>query len=237
MEELTKKVVKDILKVNLQQEVAPLGDIVAKTMFGKGKLAMAIHVDGRNDFLLFPPTTSNKVIQKSLLQITDLCATLSFLEKNKQILLIAPQELESKVFYERTNILEADTIPHVFNLSDSCKLTTNDTEGMRIINEGRLELVEYTVSSEIIKSLSRYMCSTVLPTKALETFKQRGYKTTEEHLTRRGLRISLWSVVIAVVIALASLLGTVWIGNKHGISTINKEQFDRLIHSIEKSKK
>ena len=80
-------------------------------------------------------------------------------------------------------------------------------------------------------SLGRYLNSSVLPTKALKEFVERGYRTQEEELTRKGLRYSIISMVIAVVIAIGSLLGSVWVSNKHGVSTIPPIQFDSLLHS------
>lgn len=37
-------------------------------------------------------------------------------------------------------------------------------------------------------------------------------------------------MVIAVIIGVGSLIGSVWISNKHGVSTINAIQMDSLLH-------
>lgn len=230
MEKLSKSVINEILRIDVTQEVPPLGEIVAPVLFKKNKIAFSTQVDNRGCEILLPQTYSQKSVQEVVLKLTDLIAILSFLENTRQIVLVEREEPHKGVYYEQSSIFDVDQLPHVFHLSNNLILTTNPEEPTRLLRNGKVVLERRQIAESVVVSLGRYLNSSVLPTKALKDFAGRGYITQDEQLTRRGLRYSVVSMVIAVIIGIGSLIGSVWISNKHGVSTINAIQMDSLLH-------
>lgn len=231
MEKLSKSVINEILKTDLTQEVPPLGEIVAPVLFKKNKMAFSTHVDNRGCEILLPQAYPQESVQEAVLKLTDLIAILSFLENTGQIVLVEREEPFKGVYYEQSNIFDADQLPHVFHLSDDLILTTFPENPTRLLRDGKVVLERSQIADSVIVSLGRYLNCSVLPTRALKDFVGRGYRTQDEQLTRRGLRYSIVSMGIAVIIGVGSLIGSVWISNKHGVSTINAIQMDSLLHS------
>lgn len=231
MEKLSKLVIKEIMKTDLSQEVLPLGVKVASVLFEKNKMAYSVNVDNRGSEILLPQTYTQKSLQEVVLSLTDLIAVLSFLEKTRLIVLMECEEPFIGVYYEQCRMFNGDQLPHKFHLSDDLMLTTSPEEPTRLLKDDMVVLEMRQISATVVDSLGRYLNSSVLPTKALKEFVERGYRTQEEELTRKGLRYSIISMIIAVVIAIGSLLGSVWVSNKHGVSTITPIQFDSLLHS------
>ena len=231
MEKLSKSVINAILRTNLAQEVPPLGKEVASVLFKKNIMAFFVQLGGRGNEILLPPAYSEESVQKVILTLTDLIAVLSFLEKTKLIVLVEHKEPYRGVYYEQCDRFEEDQLPNLFHLSEELMLTSNQDELTRIINNGKVVLEKRKMSEHVIESLARFLNSSVLPTSALKEFVGRGYRTQEEQLTRRGLRYCIISMFIAVIVSVGSLIGNVWVGNKHGVSNINPIQIDSLLHS------
>ena len=231
MEKLSKQVIKEILRTDLSQEISPLGEKLACVLFKRGKLAMSVQVDGRGEEILLPAALSQHLVQKVLLDLTDLIATLSYLEKSRLIILVKLETPFTGVFYEGSDKFEGGQLPHVFHLSNDLTLTTKTNEATRLMENKELVLEGCSVAEAISKPLAYFLCNMVMPTQALKEYVDRNYKTREEQLTRRGLRYSVISMILAVIVAAVSPIGTVWIVNKHGVSTIRQEQFDSLLHT------
>lgn len=231
MEKLSKLVIKEILLTDLSQEIPLLGEKLTHVLFKKGELAMSVRVDGREEEILLPVSLSQHSVQKVLLDLTDLIATLSYLEKSRLIIIVKSEMPITEVFYEGSDKFEGGQLPHVFHLSNDLTLTTKTDEATRLMENEELVLEGCSVADAISKPLTYFLCNKVMPTQALKKYVDRNYKTREEQLTQRGLRYSVISMIIAVIVAAVSPIGTVWIVNKHGVSTIRQEQFDSLLHT------
>ena len=70
MNKLTSKIIDDILKIDITENVFLLGDYVASDLFGR--MALAINIDGRADEVLFLRDASKQTIQNQLLQLTEI---------------------------------------------------------------------------------------------------------------------------------------------------------------------
>lgn len=230
MNKLTSKIIDDILKIDITENVFLLGDYVASDLFGR--MALAINIDGRADEVLFLRDASKQTIQNQLLQLTEIIGTLEDLEKKNYLLVVEADEeqLTNVLFYKRKTQFNGKQLPHEYIISDQLVLTTNIGEPIKILDNENVILEGKKVSQILMLSIKRLFCSRVLPTKALLDYKKRGYKTLEEFNTNKGLKFSVISMIIALIIAVLTPVGTLLLGNRYSISTLNSNQFDSILH-------
>ncbi len=230
MEKLSQKIIDAILEIDVTKDVPPLGEIVTPILFKNKSLALAINISGRDE-LLFKSDASNDTIQKSILQLTEIVALLDYLEKNRYILVVET-DLINELFYDKTTDFSQTQLPNEYLIADNLNLLSKANEPMQIIEKGKNVIMEGKQVSELLMTpIKRFFSCAVLPTNALKDYKKRGYKALDEYLTRLGLRFSIASMVIAVLIALFSPLATIFLGNRYGISTIKSDQMDSILHT------
>ena len=74
--------------------------------------------------------------------------------------------------------------------------------------------------------------SVVYPTISLRTFIKNGYLTDEQKNAKDALNVAHLGVWISLFVACISPFAAVFVGNSFGVSTLNSDQYNRLIGSF-----
>lgn len=229
MDSRIKDIIKKIVKIDISNPVDILGDVAADILFKKGKSAFFVNNENNKVALLLPPNTKSYIRKEEILLLTELLAVLQNLENKGLIYVDDTYSLPQYLFYQGKDMFEKDQRPGVYKVSDQTILKYhNDSQVALMVNEEKLLCVT-AVFEHIGLSLARFLCSVVIPTRSLNDYVRRGFKTKEERNTQLGLRYSIISMTIAVLIAAISPIISVLISNKYGFSTIREDQMDSIL--------
>lgn len=230
MDSKIKSVIKRIAKTDITSSVDMLGDVIADILFKDRKSALFVNNDNHTVLLLLPTNVKNKRKQESILRLIELLAILEKLERDGLIYVDDSNYLPVCFFYQSKELFEQDQCPGTYKVSKHVTLNNLDDTNLTL----KLLDEELMSTSAVIERagvpLARFLCSSCLPTRSLWDYVDRGFKTKEERNTQLGLRYSIISMTIAVLIALVSPIISVLTANRIGFSTIKREQMDSLIN-------
>lgn len=167
-------------------------------------------------------------------QLTELLSVLRELEEN-HLIYTFPQELPDSyvLYYEgKQDDRRMQQVSHI-SIGPSLILQRNSNGDYDICKDGRPILTGKELPSIVFNDLKHFFSAIVFPTAGLRQYIKNGYTSFEFYLARRANRISQWAIFIAFLAFVGSPFLSVYISNKCGISTLNKEQYDELIQSIQ----
>ena len=229
MDSKIKEAIKRISKTDISHPVDVLGNILADILFKKDKSALFVNSETGKVLLLLPTEETNNNKHKAFLLLTELVAVLQNFESQGIIYVVDDYCLSENLFYQGKDIFEKDQRPGVYKVSNNMTLKQHD-DLIVTLNAGDKELMtSIVVYDQVGALLVRYLSGIVLPTKSLKEYVKMGFKTREERNTQLGLRYSVISVTIAVLIAVLSPFLSVQVANRYGFSTIKQEQMDSLL--------
>ena len=227
MDSKIKKIINRIAMIDILNPVEMLGDVIADILFKKRETALL--VKDNKIILLLPPNSKSQTIQEAVLRLTELLAVLQNLEKSGLLYVDENYYLHQCFFYQGKDTFEKSQRPGVYKVSNSVTLNHHDDLYFTLNAKDEELMASTVVYDQVGRPLARYLCSFVLPTMSLKNYVNRGFKTREERNTQLGLRYSVISVTIAVIIAVLSPFISVHVANRYGFSTIKQEQMDSLL--------
>lgn len=130
-----------------------------------------------------------------------------------------------KIVYEmdRTNTVSVQNI----------QVPTQNPNILYITKDGNKIMRSTDVTSMYVR-IERYLCSRAFPTSALSRFIDNGFCLDEEKRSVRSLRISIASFFVAMLALVVSMpCVSVWYSNKHGYSTMDTVQYQRLLNKVD----
>lgn len=216
-----KKVIQKCLKELLKQplvNLTPFCHLIAPILCPKNKMCLKT-ADDEIVILLPIGKNSEKSYTKAYWLLAELISVLQKLEKENLIYVCLQntQNTETNlVCYE--NALEIGRGLEFDNID----LKVNG----RCILEGCLFQNE-----QFSKSLQRFLNAFIIPTPGLRAFVEHHYFLESDYNNWRAL---MWSRV-SVVVALFSIIAATLFSNCYGYSTLNANQYNKLIHEIQKS--
>lgn len=230
MDKIVQKVIERISNIDVANEVELLGDIICDILFETNKHAFYIEQDSDRVSILLPIVRNKAQEQKEILLFTELLAVLEDLKNNHLIYVSKDTVDNEQFFYQGKVFFDKDQRPNVYKIANNVSLSVPAEGELTLIENGRVVMSGVPVDSQIGSSLATFLMSRVLPTNSLKEYVKRGFLTKEEKYTRRGLKYSIISMVIAISIATISPLLSVFVSNQYGISTLKQQQLDSLIN-------
>ena len=209
-----------------------LGDIISDILFETNKLALYIDKDKDRFYILFPTVNNKAKEQDVILLLTELLTVLEDLKCNR-LIYVTNNAIDIKHFYYQSKeFFEKDQRPNIYRIAKNVTLSVPPGGELKLRENGRETMSGMPLDSQIGKPLAKFLTSRVLPTKSLKEYVKRGFLTKEEKYTRRSLKYSVISMVIAISIAVISPLLSVFVSNKYGIITLKQQQLDSLLNRM-----
>lgn len=231
MNKLIKEVINRISECNMLMTIDCFGDLIDDIIFQNERSAIFIDNKKKKMYLLFSCSIDSQKRLEKILLITELLAVLDDLVKKRLIYVQFEENVEDLIFfYEGKQLFNADQIPGRYILSQDVYLQIKEDEVALIRNKKEF-MNSIPINDNIALPLLNYLCARIMPTRALKEYIKNGFITNEEKYTKRGLRYSLLSMIIAVFVAALSPFFSVVISNRKGVTTINESQIDYLINN------
>lgn len=226
MEKITKSVVNAINSLDANNNKS-LGEIITPIYFRCNHSALFLDTETQHLEILLPPDSH---IQATTIfkQLTELLSILRELQTNHLIYTISTPSSSTPLFYEGMQDFKSTTLPLTYNIAPSLTLRTNATGIHTIYRDNKLILQGFRLPSPICKDLATFLNAIVYPTIGLKTYIEHKYLPTDRYEVKRANKISKISIWIAIILAAASLVSSIILGNKYSITTLNPEQYNGL---------
>lgn len=250
--EFEKEIINSIAATQPERQLR-FGDIISPLIFGRNSCALFM-IHSSKSYNLFTRPGNNAQAKSIYAKLAQLFALLDYLKENRYITLLplSPTQ-ECDIFYEdagqnmnisNTSIFINPTKP---NLRIEISNNPATKEVQAFIMEGNDKILQgYTFTPELYTTFLHYLLSVVYPTTRLIDLTKNNFIPDEERHYQESIRLaydqinvankqirqathSLRLSIVAIIIAILSPILTIFISNKWGVSTINKEQFEELI--------
>lgn len=207
-----------------------LGDLISSSLFSE----RAVFVDNDNNvYLLSSPDLKSKSDTETDLLIIDFISTLKELESSQLIFVVpGPKEKAYPIlFYSGATQCTKMQFEGYFDIGNGKTLILTQ-DSAKIEESGVLVLVGELLPKIIGKIVFDYLTGIVYSTEGLKKYINQGFITEEKRLAKRANRISFFSVLVAILVAISAPFLTVWWSNSHGKATIINTQYEQLITEI-----
>ena len=224
MTEEIKRIIEKLLSYDIENPKL-FGVLISDVVFKKLDSAMILDNKGHSFLIHSSSHKFGDLYQK----ITKLLSVLSYLEANGLIYRQCDDNKdELTVFYEGSNDLKRTTDGHAFTLGNGNTLLCQDNK-YQVASGQKIVLAECHNISALYKELCYYLQSFIYPANGLSDYVAHDYLSENDYESRKSLRISRFSVWVAVGIACISPLFSLWLGNLWGVTEIKDSQFRQFI--------
>lgn len=234
MELITKEAIKAIAELGIDN-TQTLGEILTRIYFKKNRHALFLEETNQTVELLIALKENNKDnVTRFFYQLTELLSVLRELEENHLIYTFSQEHPNSYVLYyeDKQDDCKMQQVSQI-SIGPSLILQQNSNEYHDIYKDGVPILKGNKLPSIVFNDIEHFFSAIVFPTAGLQQYIKNEYTAFELYLAKRANRISQWAIFIAFLAFVVSPFLSVYISNKRGISTLNKEQYDELIQSIQ----
>lgn len=229
MELLNQKIIKGIADQRLDNCIS-FGQSIAHLLFCKAKRAL-LYIDGRFILLIAEEMDATQELQLLIELISYLRdmeeAHIIYVQKNDE-------DADSFIYYERCNDMKWMFASQSYDLGNGC--TIKHSNGLFLLNDvqGKVVLSQNVELDFLTEELRLYFGGRLFPTSALKDFIKHGFLSVNDYNNRQALRMSRWSIAVALLIACISPIVSIFMSNKLGETTLTPKQYDLLIDEIRK---
>ena len=226
MENVNKKIITALANKGFEEH-KPFGQGVAELLFGRKERAL-LYLDSHYTLLLVPSVDA----KKSLQTLVELFSLLRYMEQEHIIYVQAGEAQEVDfIFYYDCNDIKKSTAHHGYELGEGYILKSDQSSFFIQLNEN--VILSQNVNLDFLSGeVERYLCGRILPTAAINDYIAHDFLSENDYNNKQALRVSRFSIVVALIIACLSPFVTLWLTNKWGISTIEETQYKTIIESI-----
>lgn len=222
MHKSIQRVLKRIKENGLDDDTV-LGDCVADILFSD----CAIFIDEQCRVFLLQ-SLSNKGSDVNGFILGDLVSTLRKLEDSMLIYVIGKEPSLPLLYYSAKTQCAKTQFENRYDIGNGMILRQEDVTAC-IEKDGTVIASGSMLPSRLGDVVASYLTATAYPSEGLKDYIKRGFQTEESYLAKRANRISIASVVLAIIIAVSAPFITVWWSNTHGKTTIVEPQFEGIL--------
>jgi len=229
MESITKEVIKYIDNQGCCHDIY-FGYNVASLLFPKGEMAL-LRIQ-KHYVILLP---EGKDATDSIKCLIELFSYLKDMEGEHIIYVQQGSEQQDDfILYERCGDMRWIQASRKYDLGDGSYLLEEGGRYHVVSKDGKKILIQNVIVDFLSEEIERYFCGRIYPTTALKRYIERGFLIENEYYNNTAQKLSLCSIVVALVIACLSPLIILWLSNKWGKSTITESQYSPMMEMIEK---
>lgn len=227
MNDETKRVIR---KINDSKSIDAdfFGETISPILFSVGKSAICCF---DNNYYLLTPNNNRNNQDVVFRKIVEVLSYLDDLEKN-HLIFVHSQPCESEegkpyLFYEGKKHVRNCQDPNSWDIGNNLSIQLKDNTTFFIEKDGGVVLQSTPLPEPIKEELDRFLFSNIYPTTKLDSYIKHGFHTNEQ----RAIRLSIISLILAVLLPVL----VIFLSNRWGYVTIDKEQFKQLISSQQSS--
>ena len=197
MNSITKKTIDALLEQN-EKEDSVFGECVSSILFREENCALLIDVENKQCQLL----NKNQSYKDFFYSLTEILATISYLEKEKLIYIQESyKQPDIQFFYEGKQFFKNTQIPNEFLVNeDGLKLIYIPSQKAILHTTEQLEGV--LLPDSIFGEVTRVFSSYIYPTNGLVLYASRGYMTIERKIAERSLKVAWVAIFVTTVLQL-----------------------------------
>lgn len=181
-------------------------------------------LDSNNVIVLTKETLDEKLRREELIKIVSVLSFINKLEKEGLVYIINDERKALFCSQNQTQLaLKVEGGYEVLNF----RIKLNDEE-IEVRDEfGYKVLTGYRVSESMSRAIKHFMGNSIYPTESLMDLVHNNFKLTEDKSLKYAI-CSFWVAIFAIILSIFA----VPISNKWGVTTLNSQQYDSLIKSI-----
>lgn len=216
-----KLLLKEISKMDCISDIYSL----ASKIYGIENLSLLLlKQDIDNVIVLTKETLDEELRREELIKIVSVLSFIDRLEKEGLVYIINDERNALFCSQSQTQLaLKVEGGYEVLNF----RIKLNDEE-IEVRDEfGYKVLTGYRVSESMSRAIKHFMGNSIYPTESLMDLVHNNFKLTEDKSLKYAI-CSFWVAIFAIILSIFA----VPISNKWGVTTLNSQQYDSLIKSI-----
>lgn len=227
MNDETKRIIR---KINDSKSIDAdfFGETISPILFSVDKSALCYY---DNSYYLLTPNDHRNNPDIAFRKIIEVLSYLDDLEKNHLIFVHSKScdldDGKPYLFYNGKKHVRNCQDPNSWDIGNNQNLQLINNTTFVIEKNDRTVLQSTPMPEPINEELNRYLFSNIYPTTKLDNYIKHGFRTNEQ----RALLLSVISLFIAVIFPIL----VIFLSNRWGYVTIDKEQFKQLISSQQAS--
>ncbi len=198
------------------------GETISPILFSVNKAALCCF---DNNYYLLTQNDNKNNQDIAFRKIVEVLSYLEDLEKNHLIYVhLQSNDLDDEkpyLFYDGKQHVRNCQDPNSWDIGNNQSLQLKDNTTFFIEKNDCTVLQSTPMPEPINDELNRFFFSNIYPTSKLDSYIRHGFRTNEQ----RALRLSMISLIIAVLLPVL----VIFLSNRWGYVTIDKEQFKQLI--------
>lgn len=198
---------------------------LASKIYGIENLSLLLLKQDIDNVIVFTKETLDEELRRE--ELIKIVSVLSFIDKlEKEGLVYIINDERNALFCLQKQTLLAVEVEGGYEVLNF-RIKLNDEE-IEVRDEfGYKVLTGYRVSESMSRAIKHFMGNSIYPTESLMDLVHNNFKLTEDE----ALKYTKYSFLTAIFAMLLSMC-TVPISNKWGVTTLNSQQYDSLIKSI-----
>lgn len=227
MKETTKNILRKIEASSFKDPRELACILFSDTMYSH----RAIFIMPDSVIFLFPEDTDLENKKIFYQEIIELLEWLEYLE-DEHLIYVGDNTKELKhLYYKGATMFSMGQIESEYNIGTNLILNVLDGKASIAYN-GKCILSGDGGPNYLYEKFRHFFSSIIYPTISLSNFVKNDFLTEEQLNINKSLNLARWGVWISLFVATLSPIVTVWISNEFGISTLNSDQYNKLIEGI-----
>ncbi len=228
MNKKIKELLEELAFSNFDREKELRSILFSETMYH----AEAIFVAYQKVVFLFPDGVDEDYKNTFFQEMIEILEWLEYLERNRLVYVWSLGNKQQKLYYKEGTMFSNDQAECEYRVGSNLVLRV-ENDGVLIMDSSGCRLLSGNSGpGYLYDKFFHFFDSVVYPTISLRTFIKNGYLTDEQKNAKDALNVAHLGVWISLFVACISPFAAVFVGNSFGVSTLNSDQYNRLIGSF-----
>lgn len=213
-----------LMEINKSDCISDIYSLASKIYGIENLSLLLLKLDSNNVIVLTKETLDEKLRREELIKIVSVLSFINKLEKEGLVYIINDER--KALFCSQNQTQLALKVEGGYEVSNY-RIELNDEEIDVRDKLGRKVLTGHRVSESLSRAIKYFLGNSIYPTESLLDLVHNNFKLTEDKSLKYAI-CSFWVAIFAIILSIFA----VPISNKWGVTTLNSQQYDSLIKSI-----
>lgn len=213
-----------LMEMNKSDCISDIYSLASKIYGIENLSLLLLKLDSNNVIVLTKETLDEKLRREELIKIVSVLSFINKLEKEGLVYIINDER--KALFCSQNQTQLALKVEGGYEVSNY-RIELNDEEIDVRDKLGRKVLTGHRVSESLSRAIKYFLGNSIYPTESLLNLVHNNFKLTEDKSLKYAI-CSFWVAIFAIILSIFA----VPISNKWGVTTLNSQQYDSLIKSI-----
>lgn len=213
-----------LMEMNKSDCISDIYSLASKIYGIENLSLLLLKLDSNNVIVLTKETLDEKLRREELIKIVSVLSFINKLEKEGLVYIINDER--KALFCSQNQTQLALKVEGGYEVSNY-RIELNDEEIDVRDKLGRKVLTGHRVSESLSRAIKYFLGNSIYPTESLLDLVHNNFKLTEDKSLKYAI-CSFWVAIFAIILSIFA----VPISNKWGVTTLNSQQYDSLIKSI-----